>query len=85
MRVYKFSIRGGIGYFSNPFEGGNNNGERYQVSGGLGYRTNHFFADVTYVWSKTSQDYYLYDASLVSPASVSYYTNSVSTTVGFRF
>jgi hypothetical protein len=84
-RLSNFRIRGGFGYFSNPYNNGTNNSERFQVSGGLGYRAKYFFADVTYVWSKMNQDYYLYDASMVNPSAISYYTNTVSTTVGFRF
>ncbi|MCX6269510.1 MAG: hypothetical protein NTW16_19515 [Bacteroidetes bacterium] len=90
-RVENFRIRGGVGYFSNPYtssspyNGLTNNSERFQASGGLGYRSKHFFADVTYVWTKMNQDYYLYDASMVNPATISNYTNTVSTTVGFRF
>jgi hypothetical protein len=84
-RLSNFRIRGGFGYFSNPYNSGTNNSERFQVSGGLGYRAKYFFADVTYVWSKMNQDYYLYDASMVNPSAISYYTNTVSTTVGFRF
>jgi len=84
-RLQNFRIRGGFAYFSNPYKGGTNNSARYQVSGGLGFRAKHFFTDVTYVWSKMDQDYYLYDSRMVNPAAVSYYTNTVSTTVGFRF
>ena len=84
-RLADFRIRGGFGYFSNPYKGGASNSDRIQLSGGLGYRGKHVFADVTYVWSKMNQDYYLYDASMVNPATISYYTNTVSTTIGFRF
>jgi hypothetical protein len=84
-RISDFRIRGGFGYFSNPFKTGINNSERFQVSGGLGYRARYFFADVTYVWTKMIQDYYLYDASMVNPAAICNYTNTVSTTIGFRF
>jgi hypothetical protein len=84
-RLSDFRIRGGFGYFSNPYSGGANNSERYQVSGGLGYRSKHFFADVTYVWTKMNQNYYLYDPTMVNPAMISYYTNTVFTTIGVRF
>jgi hypothetical protein len=90
-RLSNFRIRGGFAYFSNasavvnPNTGKTNNNERFQASGGLGYRAKHFFADVTYVWTKMNQDYYLYDASMVNPAAISYYTNTVLTTVGVRF
>jgi hypothetical protein len=84
-RLADFRLRGGFGYFSNPYTSGTKNGARYQASAGLGYRGKIFFADVTYVWSKMNQDYYLYDASMVNPAMISYYTNTVSTTFGIRF
>ena len=84
-RLSNFRIRGGFAYFSNPYTGGINNSERLQASGGIGYRGKHFFADVTYVWSKMNQDYYLYDQAMVNPAAISYYSNTVSTTIGVRF
>lgn len=84
-RIFNLRIRGGFAYFSNPYTGGTNNSERFQASGGLGYRAKHFFADVTYVWTKMNQNYYLYDASMVNPAAISYFTNTVSTTIGVRF
>jgi len=84
-RLADFRVRGGAGYFSSPYTDKSKKGERIQVSGGVGYRGKHFFADVTYVWMKMKQQYYLYDPSLVNPAFISNYTNTVSTTVGFRF
>jgi len=84
-RISNFRIRGGFAYFSNPYTGGINNLERFQVSGGFGYRAKHFFTDVSYVWTKMNQQYYLYDASMVNPAAISSYTNTVLTTVGVRF
>ncbi len=84
-RLANFRIRGGFAYFSNPYTSGNNNSERFQASGGLGYRAKHFFADVTYVWTKMNQNYYLYDPSMVNPSAITYNTNTVYTTIGFRF
>jgi hypothetical protein len=83
-----FRIRGGFAYFSNPYSGTmatNNNTERFQISGGLGYRSRYFFADLSYVWSKMNQNYYLYDPSMVPPAKLTLYSNTVLTTIGFRF
>jgi hypothetical protein len=83
-----FRVRGGFAYFSNPYTGAAakiNNTEKYQASGGFGYRSRYFFADVTYVWSRTQENYYLYDASMVPPAQLTLSTHSVLTTVGFRF
>lgn len=80
-----FRLRGGFAYFSDPYTSTASNGQRFQASAGFGYRSKYFFADVSYIWSKMNQDYYLYDANLVNPAHVTYYTNTVLTTVGFRF
>jgi len=84
-RIQDFRLRGGFAYFSNPYVGNNNNSPRYQVSGGFGYRTGNFFTDVTYVWSKMQQAYYLYDATMVNPAEISIYNHTISTSIGFRF
>jgi hypothetical protein len=87
-RISDFRIRGGFAYFSNPYTGNmsnTNNTERYQASGGLGFRSKYFFADVSYVWSGMYENYYLYDASMVSPAKLTLTSHTVLTTIGFRF
>jgi hypothetical protein len=84
-KVMDFRIRGGFAYFSNPYSAGNNNSERYQFSGGLGYRSKYFFADVTYVYARMKQSYYLYDAGMVNPAEITNYSHSIQTTFGVRF
>lgn len=84
-RLSNFRLRGGFAYFSNPYTRGTQNSERIQASGGFGYRAKYFFADVSYVWTRMNQDYYLYDPSMVNPAAITYNTNTVYTTIGFRF
>ena len=84
-RLGDFRVRGGFAYFSNPYKQGTNNTERYQASGGFGYRSKYFFADVTYVWSQMKQEYYLYDRTMVPAASITNNTHTVYTTIGFRF
>ncbi|MEI6454704.1 MAG: hypothetical protein WCO93_00310 [bacterium] len=84
-RIQDFRIRGGFAYFSNAYKSGINNNQRFQASGGLGYRGKIFFADVSYVWSMMKEDYYLYDPSLVAPSINTTYTHMVYTTVGIRF
>jgi len=84
-RIQNFRLRGGFAYFSNPYKQNINNSERYQASGGFGYRSKHFFADVTYVWSQMKEDYYLYDPALVNPSHNTNTTHTVLTTVGIRF
>jgi hypothetical protein len=84
-RIQDFRIRGGFAYFSNPYQDNLNNSERYQVSGGLGYRSKYFFADVSYVWSQMKENYYLYNSAELNPSLNTYHTHTVLTTVGFRF
>ncbi len=84
-RIQNFRLRGGFGYYSNPYRSGINNSERYQASGGIGYRGKLFFADLTYAWTKMKENYFLYDASMVEPSSNTLFTNTISTTVGIRF
>lgn len=83
--ISSLRLRGGFGYFSSPYRQGTNDGVRYQASGGVGYRGKSFFTDLTYVWSGTTQDYYLYDKNMVNPATLNTYTHTVLATIGFRF
>jgi hypothetical protein len=84
-RLGLFRLRGGFAYFSNPYSNGSNNSEKFQASGGFGFRSKHFFADATYVWTKMKQDYYLYNPEMVNPSQNTMYTHTVLTTVGIRF
>ena len=84
-RISDFRIRGGFGYSGSPYKSGINTGERYMASGGIGYRGKHLFADISYVWSQMSENYYLYDMTLVNPATIKYSTHSATITLGVRF
>jgi len=84
-KISDFRIRGGFGYSSSPYQSGINTGERYMASGGFGYRGKHLFADVSYVWTQMSENYYLYDPALVNAAMIKYYTHSATLTLGVRF
>jgi hypothetical protein len=84
-RIENFRIRGGFGYYGQPYKSGINTGEKYVASGGFGYRSKHFFGDITYTWSKMNQDYYFYDRNLVNPSHNTYSNNIIMTTFGFRF
>ena len=79
-------IRGGFGYYSTPYEYAvNNAGQAYTASGGIGYRTKLFFADLTYVWSQMKKDYYFYDSSLTNPSYNTLTSHTIIATFGFRF
>jgi hypothetical protein len=84
-KIQDFRIRGGFGYYGDPYQYGNSTGQKYVASGGLGYRGKHFFADITYAWSVTKQEYYFYDSSIVGPSYNKLYSNNILTTFGFRF
>ena len=84
-RIQNFRVRGGFGYYGSPYQSGVKTGEKYLVSGGIGYRGKYFFCDLAYVWSQTKDDYYFYDPSLVNPSKNIYTDNSVVATIGVRF
>ena len=84
-KIQDFRVRGGFGYYGTPYQSGLNTGERYVASGGIGYRGKHFFADLTYVWSQTKQEYYFYNRTLVNPSYNTLSSNTILTTFGLRF
>lgn len=84
-RIQNFLLRGGFGYYGSPYQSGINTSEMIVASGGWGYRVKHFFVDMTYRWSQTKEDYYFYDPTMVLPSQNKYSTNTITTTVGFRF
>jgi hypothetical protein len=85
-RIQDFRLRGGFGYYGSPYQSsGSTTGQKYVASGGFGYRSKHFFADLTYVWSLTKQEYYFYDSSLVDPSYNNLYSNNIVMTFGIRF
>ncbi|MCX6247974.1 MAG: hypothetical protein NTW10_09585 [Bacteroidetes bacterium] len=84
-RIRSFMIRGGFGYYGSPYQSSINTGEMYTGSFGLGYRVKHFFCDLSYFWTQTKENYYLYDPTMVNASLNRYTTSTVTTTIGFRF
>jgi hypothetical protein len=82
-RVKFMRIRGGFSYNGAPEKDGTT-GERYVISGGIGYFSKHFFVDAGYQFAKSSTDYYMYEPAYVNPASVTLRTNTFTTTFGLR-
>ncbi len=89
-------LRGGLGFYGSPLADGSSDLQRIDVSGGLGVRTRHFFADfgirnTTYTVSEqpyNSLDFkYIYSGSQVTlpAASVSLDITNYVLTVGFKF
>ncbi|MFZ4572158.1 MAG: hypothetical protein ACOYM0_13590, partial [Bacteroidales bacterium] len=69
----------------NPYTSAGIDGSRYTISGGFGYRMKHFYTDVTYQWAQSKEQYYMYNYPGMSPSTNTYTTNTVLTTIGFRF
>ena len=84
-KIQDFRLRGGFGYYGEPYQSGINSGKKLIASGGLGYRGKHFFTDIAYVWTQTKQEYYFYDKTLVNPSYNTLSSNTVIATFGFRF
>ncbi len=84
-RIADFRVRGGAAYYSNPYTTPGVDGTRYTLSGGFGYRVKHFYADVTYQWAQSKEEYYLYNYPGMVPSTNTYTTSTVYTTIGFRF
>lgn len=81
------SLRGGFGLYGSPYiENLNeNDGSKKSLSCGIGIHEQGFFVDLAYVHSWISDDYYLYDASLVPAATTTMNQNYFSVTLGFRY
>ena len=54
--------------YASPYKNNLNDGSRQSYSGGLGYRADNYAIDIAYVYSKQSEDYYLYDYENMNPA-----------------
>jgi len=61
-------LRGGYGYYSNPYRSGVNDATRHLISAGLGIRDRDYFIDFSYAYSFFSEDYHLYLLDSDDPA-----------------
>ncbi|MDP4281321.1 MAG: hypothetical protein Q8867_04150 [Bacteroidota bacterium] len=84
-RIGNFRVRGGFGYYGSPYKNGGSLGEQTVISGGAGYRGQHFYIDAAYVWSGLKDNYYLYNYTGMNPATLNSYTHSAVVTLGIRF
>ncbi len=80
-------VRGGFGYFSNPYKDPELNGKRMNISGGLGYRNKGKFIDLTYMHQILNDGFYPYrlNDNFFAPVSMTGSLGSVMLTVGFKF
>jgi len=84
-RINSIMLRGGYALYGSPYKDGFNDGERTSFTGGLGFRDKFYSFDIAYVYTKTNEDYYLYDKQYVNPAKNETVSNSIVATLGFRF
>lgn len=87
-RISKLYLRGGYAYYGAPWSVGDiNSGKDINiVSGGLGFRSNHFFADFSYSGMFNNQTYILYTAPTETAiADIDGIRNHFALTFGFRF
>jgi long-subunit fatty acid transport protein len=78
------SIRAGYQLNFSPYANGVNDGQRMAFSGGLGLRDKAYFIDLGYVYSKLSEDYYMYP-SVSSPAVSKFSSHNIVLTLGLKF
>lgn len=82
-----WSVRGGYALYGSPIKSDlvSYSPVRTNYSGGFGYRDASFYLDFAYVLSKWTEDYYLYDPNITTPARLDYAQNNFTVTAGFRF
>lgn len=85
-RLTPVSLRAGAAYYSSPYKASLvRSGSRMDYSAGIGFREENFFLDFAFVLSRTSENYYIYDATLVEPSSNKSTSSNIMMTMGFKF
>lgn len=84
VRLAPISLRGGYQLNFSPYKDNLNDGQRMAFSGGIGLRDKSYFVDLAYVYSKKSEDYYLY-ANVPSAVVNKFSNHNILLTLGFRF
>jgi hypothetical protein len=89
LKFTTFMVRLGAAYFGNPYKDINGEkGSKLNLSGGLGYRDQGFFVDLTYVHSLQKDVHFAYrleDRNLYSGANLKSNVGNVLLTVGKKF
>jgi hypothetical protein len=86
-RYNVFSFRLGGSYQTSPYQNNINTSDRISFSGGIGIRSEYFFADIAYAYTGIKEDYYLYSSETVwtNPVENKLKTHSVLLTLGAKF
>lgn len=85
-KINPFSIRAGYTNYGNPFlTGVGNRASINSYSAGLGIREEGYFIDFAYILTKGSENYYLYDPSLIRATTLDLLSQSFMVTLGVKF
>jgi hypothetical protein len=76
-------LRAGYAHYGSPFKDQKNDGSKSFITGGIGFRAEHFFSDIAYVHATKKEDYYLYPST--SASSITNKSDQFVLTVGMRF
>lgn len=88
------SLRTGFAYYGSPYKNANNNvadyiGDRFNYTGGIGFRTGDFFMDLAYVRANEKGNTFIYDDASDAYgniiANTEYVNNRYMLTMGFKF
>lgn len=88
---YRFgalNLRLGGAFYSSPYKNSSINSDycTWLASGGVGFRTNHFFFDIAYSYLANSYVYYMYEGYVTSdPSNIKFNRNHISFTLGFKW
>ena len=86
-RMDNIFLRGGFGYYGNPYKSGDYDFSRMNISAGLGYRTGSFFTDLAFVHTffKEFETPYTLPAPVVTPsARLNNRLNNLALTIGWK-
>lgn len=79
------ALRGGYAMYGSPFKSNINDAAKTVISGGIGFREQYFFLDLTYALSQYKEKNYFYNPDLVNPAKNSTRAHSFLVTIGYKF
>ena len=86
VKLSPFSLRAGYAYYGSPYRTGvNAGGSKQSICFGLGYRGEGFYVDAAFVHSMMSEDYYLYDPTIIDAAHNSFSANTIMFTLGIKY
>jgi hypothetical protein len=80
----RVSLRLGYAYATNPYKDLNKDGSCHSISGGVGIKTNSFFADFAYTYKFTNDKDIFYDAISVYPYSSRIVNQVFALTIGWK-